>query len=170
MKILGIDPGTAHTGFSVIQHTSEGYDLITYGLIRTSPKDGDVRNRIDYIGKCLEHIIAKFNPDVIALEDFTEQGKLVGKRYKEMAWITEHFRTLFTQLGYKTLVLKNGEWKKRTLGIMRANKKQVMHYVGRIIPKSKELLKNAKDHVWDSIGIAICASLMESTKKGEYSA
>lgn len=159
MKILGIDPGTANTGYGVVQKTSKGYSLVAYGLIRTTPKEGDVRERIDRIGEHLANIITEFQPDVIAIEDFTEQGKLVGKTYKEMSWITEHFRMLCKQFGYEALILKNGEWKKKTLGIMRANKKQVMHYVGRMIPKAKELLKTEKDHVWDSVGIALCAGL-----------
>ena len=35
MKILGIDPGTATTGFGVIETTPNGYLLLDYGLVST---------------------------------------------------------------------------------------------------------------------------------------
>lgn len=39
MCILGIDPGTATTGFGLIKETSTGVESIDYGVISTSPDD-----------------------------------------------------------------------------------------------------------------------------------
>lgn len=158
-RILGIDPGTANTGYAVLECGTDPPTLIAYGMIRTTPKDGTVRERIDFIGQEIEKVIAEYQPDIFAIEDFTEQGTHAGKQYKEMAWLTEHFRMLGRQLGFEVLIFKNAEWKKKTLGIGRATKKQVMHFVNRNI-RGAQLLKGKPDHVWDSAGVAYCASLV----------
>lgn len=152
-RVLGVDPGTANTGYALL----EGDQILTFGLLKTDTTDGSVRARIDMIGDALQKIIKEWAPSVLAVEDFTEQGKMVGKTYKEMSWLTEHFRLLGKFLGIQTVIYKNGEWKKRTLGIHRATKQQVQHYVGRHLPEAERILKKAPSHVWDAVGIALCA-------------
>lgn len=95
----------------------------------------------------------------MAMEDFIEQGKYVGKTYKEMAFLIEHIRMVCRQKGYEITIYENGEWKNRTLKAARANKAQVIHYVSNKLPNTRELLKKCPDHVWDSVGIGLCKFL-----------
>lgn len=75
MIILGIDPGTATTGFGVIKipdnilNREFEYDieLITYGNIST-PKDKLMQDRLLQIHHELETIMEKYQPDAIAIE------------------------------------------------------------------------------------------------------
>lgn len=67
MKILGIDPGTATTGFGVIETTEDGYTLLDYGLVSTdkdTPHGQRLRTIYDGIAKLLE----KHQPQEVAIE------------------------------------------------------------------------------------------------------
>ena len=68
MKILGIDPGTATTGYGVIQTGPKAsYTLIDYGLVETT-KDQPRGARLKLIHTGISEIIAKHAPEVVAIE------------------------------------------------------------------------------------------------------
>lgn len=75
MIILGIDPGTATTGFGVIEVPDDimsrefNYDiqLVDYGNISTS-KDDIMTKRLVHLHHGLEEVIERFKPDLIAIE------------------------------------------------------------------------------------------------------
>lgn len=68
MKILGIDPGTATTGYGIIETHVEGeYHLIDYGLVSTS-KELPHGKRLELIFEGITEILLKHEPDVIAIE------------------------------------------------------------------------------------------------------
>lgn len=67
MKILGIDPGTATTGFGIIETTPDGYILLDYGLVSTDKKQAHGL-RLDLIYKGISEIITKHSPEVVAIE------------------------------------------------------------------------------------------------------
>jgi len=68
MKILGIDPGTATTGFGVIEASAKGeYQLIDFGLISTDKKTPHGK-RLDQIYSGIYQIISKHKPEVVAIE------------------------------------------------------------------------------------------------------
>lgn len=168
VRILGIDPGTANCGYATIEgdlNTGTAVLLPSrcYGVVNTSISEGNVRERIDRIGEDVKLIVRQHSkPTHIAIEDFTEQGKRVGKTYKEMAWITEHLRMIGRELGYDVDIYENGYWKKHTLGIMRASKDQVQHYLGHKVEGAERLrsLPKSYNHIWDSVGIAYCKFLL----------
>jgi crossover junction endodeoxyribonuclease RuvC len=67
MLILGIDPGTATTGFGILRVTGAKFNVVNWGLIETSPDDTP-EARLSSIYSQLNHIIDKYNPDVMAIE------------------------------------------------------------------------------------------------------
>ena len=161
VRILSFDPGTASTGYSLLDgHTGTKFlQLSQWGMIRTKKVAGgssEVRERIDAIGNEFREMVSEYKPTHVAVEDFTEQGKFVGKTYKEMAWLTEHFRMVGRELGLEVAVYENGYWKKVLTGAMRLNKTQVQHYISTRLPQARELLEKQPSHVWDSVGIGLC--------------
>jgi crossover junction endodeoxyribonuclease RuvC len=87
MKIIGIDPGTATTGYGVIEtpflnsrrkpsklkgnkntKTTENFSCIKYGLIKTVPKL-PMAERLLKIHTELEKLINEYRPDAIAVEN-----------------------------------------------------------------------------------------------------
>ena len=69
MRILGIDPGTAVTGYGVIE-TSGSYDYhcLSYGTIR-SKANQELPPRLKKIYDGIADVIDQFQPEHVALED-----------------------------------------------------------------------------------------------------
>ncbi len=67
MIILGIDPGTITTGYGVIKAENDEPTLVDYGAL-TASKRSPMGERLSYIYQRLLEIIARFNPDVVAIE------------------------------------------------------------------------------------------------------
>jgi len=72
MIILGIDPGTAATGWGAIKNvkrrnSKKVFELLQYGCIRTSPLL-KMPNRLLLLRDELSEIIGKFKPDSIVVE------------------------------------------------------------------------------------------------------
>jgi len=78
MIILGIDPGTATTGYGLIEVENDSLTVINYGTIRTSPKDS-IPIRLKDIFNDINELIEKFSPDVMSIEElfFFKNAKTV---------------------------------------------------------------------------------------------
>lgn len=73
---LGIDPGTAVTGYGVVLRREDGaVSLLECGVIRTSASEA-LPKRIREIFEGVETIIERFHPDAVSVEDVF-QGKNV---------------------------------------------------------------------------------------------
>lgn len=159
VSILGVDPGTANTGYSLLVGNlqEQNVQLHDFGMWKTKKsEDFSVRDRIDYLAAQYTGFIKSGEVTHIAIEDFTEQGKLVGKTYKEMSWLVEHLRIAGRTLGIPTYVYENAEWKRILLRARQANKNQVMHYVRIHVPGAADRLPGQPNHVWDSVAIGYC--------------
>ena len=68
MKILGIDPGTAVTGFGVIETGNDEPTFIECGVLKP-PARSSIGERLSFLYKGIMEIIGEFSPDVIAIEE-----------------------------------------------------------------------------------------------------
>ena len=69
MIVLGIDPGTAVTGYGVIKGDgSSPPHLIECGIIRTRPRDS-LAARLQEIHAGITELIARHRPDALSIED-----------------------------------------------------------------------------------------------------
>lgn len=69
MLVLGIDPGTANTGYGVVRGDRLGLvNLIECGVIRTRPRD-PLADRLGEIYDGVTELIARHRPDVLSVED-----------------------------------------------------------------------------------------------------
>lgn len=66
MIVLGLDPGTAITGYGVVR--SDGPSLIECGVIRTSPRDA-LPQRLNDIYEGVRELIERLTPSALAVED-----------------------------------------------------------------------------------------------------
>lgn len=157
LRILSFDPGTAAMGWSLLDGdlTAASVELTEhFGVLRSSKQDGDVRSRIDSLGGSFDALIHAHHPTHVVIEDFTEQGKLVGKTYKEMSWLTEHLRLIGRSAGFEVTIYENAEWKKIATGAGRLSKDQVKHFVAHQVGQAQRRLgKRTPTHVWDSVGM-----------------
>ena len=67
MLIMGIDPGTAITGFGIIDNKGNNFKPIHYGCIRTSSKLA-LAERLQLIHKDMIDLIDEFRPEACAIE------------------------------------------------------------------------------------------------------
>jgi len=67
MKILGIDPGTATTGYGVLSAKRSKLTLLDFGWIKTDKKDS-LQDRLVIIQRETLALIKNHKPDVLALE------------------------------------------------------------------------------------------------------
>ena len=68
MRILGIDPGFAITGYSIIDYIGNKFKLETSGAILTEAKTS-FPLRLEKINKELDEIITTYNPEAMAIEE-----------------------------------------------------------------------------------------------------
>ncbi|MDR1138745.1 MAG: crossover junction endodeoxyribonuclease RuvC [Clostridiales bacterium] len=150
MIILGIDPGIATLGYGLIDKRVGGVVLVDYGIIST-PKDEATPNRLAMIDERVTKIVAKYNPEVVAVEELffntnvTTGIKVAQARGVVLVCAIKHCGLLYeyTPLQVKMALTGNG----------RADKKQVQFMVKAIlgldhIPKP--------DDAADAIAVAIC--------------
>src|SRR6266852_5746599 len=69
MTILGIDPGTATTGYAVIQSTKRAgeFKAVAFGVITTKKTSSDAE-RLAILAADLSQIIEKYKPDRVGVE------------------------------------------------------------------------------------------------------
>jgi crossover junction endodeoxyribonuclease RuvC len=163
MIILGIDPGTATTGYGVIKVKKKGkkgknFECLNYGCIETDCND-DFLKRLSALSKKLREITKEYQPDYVAVEQlfFFQNFKTAMKVSQAMGVI---FLTLermkvpvleYAPLEVKKTLTKNG----------RAKKKEVENKVKKML-KLKEI---KRDDSADALAVAICAAYKLGNKK-----
>ncbi len=69
MLVLGIDPGTATTGYGLVREDDDGTNvMVAYGAIITEPKTPMPR-RLQQIYREVARLIADYKPDACAIEE-----------------------------------------------------------------------------------------------------
>ncbi len=67
MIIMGIDPGTAITGYGIIAYNGNGFKAVDYGCIRTSAKLS-LSQRLQELYRGIDGILAEYCPEAYAVE------------------------------------------------------------------------------------------------------
>lgn len=150
MIILGIDPGIAIVGYSIIECNGNKYKAIDYGCITT---DSNLLfpDRIKIIYSRLTEIIEKYKPEDLAVEElfFNKNVKTAIKvgqaRGVEILAAVNKGMNIYE---YTPLQIKQA-----VVGYGRADKSQVQEMV-RILLNLKE--KPKPDDVADALAVAIC--------------
>ena len=156
MLILGIDPGTATTGFGLLKVDGKGYDAVEFGLIETD-KNGSPSKRLETIYKELLNILKKYKPDVMAIEKlfFATNAKTamrVGQAQGVMLLSASMVNTEVVEYAPGTI-------KKVVTGDGRADKKVVQKKLRTLLGakvRSKVMKKTHFDNSADALAVALC--------------
>lgn len=150
MIILGIDPGTAITGFGVIDQHKGVIKLLGAGVVRTPAKQA-LELRLLTIFNELNTLIQEFKPSHIAVE------QLYFAKNVTTAMSVSHARgvviLLGAQYGLELAEYTPLQVKQAITGYGKADKRQVQEMVKTIL-KLKSIPK--PDDAADAIAIAIC--------------
>lgn len=68
MIIMGVDPGTAITGYGLVKVENNRHIVLGYGAIRTSAQQSTA-GRLETIYSELKTLITEFRPDCLAVEE-----------------------------------------------------------------------------------------------------
>lgn len=150
MCILGIDPGTATTGYGVIKETRTGVESLEYGIISTSPEES-MEKRLLKIYREIKKLLILHRPDSCAVE------KLFFRRNVTTAISVGQARgVVLLALAEENVSLAEytpNEIKQAVAGYGAAGKRQIQIMVQNIL-NLKEMPK--PDDAADALAIAIC--------------
>jgi crossover junction endodeoxyribonuclease RuvC len=151
LKVLGVDPGTAATGYGVVIREDGGAALLVEcGVIRTTA-DAPLSRRLCEIHEALGQVIERHAPDVMAVEDIF-YGKNV--RTTVMLGHTRGAVLLAGALrGLDVADYSPAEVKNAIVGTGRATKEQVQFMVTKLLRlKSVPTPSDAAD----GVAVALC--------------
>ncbi len=150
MIILGIDPGIAMVGYSVIQCTGNNFKALEYGLISTSSKML-LPERLKKVYEELTDVIEEYEPDDLAIEELFFNKNVKTAIMVAQARGVEVLAAVNKGLSvyeYTPLQIKQA-----VTGYGRADKNQVQEMV-KMLLNLKE--KPKPDDVADALAVAIC--------------
>ena len=68
MRVLGIDPGTAITGYGLVEEVRGDLKLVAFGVIRT-PADQPLPRRLQVIYRAVSDLAEEWEPEAAAVEE-----------------------------------------------------------------------------------------------------
>jgi len=150
MVILGIDPGTAATGWGAIRKSEKGLCFLACGCIKTYP-DNSPQYRLNEIFNELNRLISKYKPNVLVVE------KLFFFKNAKTAIPVSEARGVILLAGAKKKIpiyeFTPLQVKMAITGYGRAQKKQIQEMV-KILLNLEEIPR--PDDAADALGLAIC--------------
>lgn len=163
MIILGVDPGTWHTGIGLIEASGNKYALKHMEVV--SPKKSlNLQQRLSVIHRRLVDVIHEYIPDVVALENV-----FYGKDLKAMVKIGEARACAMLAASEGNLEVFEyppARVKQAVSGNGRATKEQIQYMVQRLL-NLKELPPSDGA---DALAIAICHLHSHQSVKGDLMA
>ncbi len=146
MTIIGIDPGTACTGWGIIKKKQ----LINCGLIKTKPSQ-TTGQRLQIIHQELFSILKKYQPDYAAVETI-----YFFKNPKSVLKVSQALGIIFYTLNKAKISVREYtplQVKQNLSGYGRTDKTEIQKLVKKYL-KLKNLPK--PKHASDALAIAIC--------------
>lgn len=152
MIVLGVDPGTAITGFGFIKADGNRLELIDFGCIRTEAREG-VTQRLRDIHSAVNHLIATNKPDLLAIEElFFNRNVTTAIAVGQARGVVLLSAAL---AGLEVVEFTPPQVKQAVCGYGRADKKQVQNMV-RAILGLREIPK--PDDAADALAVAIAGA------------
>ena len=150
MIILGIDPGTATTGYGLIKNNPKKISLVGFGCIKTAAGE-EMPKRLLKLRKELKKLIKEFEPKVMVIE------RLFFNTNAKTAMTVGQARGVVMLVGaeHKLPVLEYTalQAKKELTGYGRADKKEVEKAVKRCLRIRRKI---RPDDAADALAVAIC--------------
>lgn len=165
MLVIGIDPGTAITGYGLVRETERGdIEMVDFGVILT-PAKTPMPTRLVQLYQGLKEVIEEYQPDSGAVEELFFQKNVktaisVGQG-RGVAVLA------LAQTGIPVADYKPLEIKQAVVGYGGADKRQVQEMV-RVLLNLDKIPK--PDDAADALAVAIChvhsAKMQQLTEEG----
>jgi crossover junction endodeoxyribonuclease RuvC len=150
LRVLGIDPGTAITGYGIVEGEGDSLTLVTYGAI-TTPANQPLPQRLQQIYRQLQALIAEWHPESAAVEE------LFFSKNARTALVVGHARGVallaITDADLPIQEYKPAEVKQAVAGYGGAPKDQVQGMV-QLLLGMEDIPR--PDDAADALAVAIC--------------
>ncbi len=149
MIVIGFDPGTAITGYGILNKEDDKIAVIEYGAL-TTPSNWSIGRRLNYLFDQVSSLLDLYNPDAVVMEEvfFNKNIKTaisIGQAQGVIILAAQqHQREVF--------ILTPLEVKLSVVGYGRATKDQVQYMVKEVL-KLKDIPK--PDDVADALALCI---------------
>jgi len=150
IRVLGIDPGTATTGWAIVEEVKKNPRLVACGCVNTSKFRSDA-DRLVEIGKDIGTLLKKYKPEEAAIEDL-----FFSKNLKTAVTVAQARGVILYEIkkdGLPLFAYTPLQVKQALTGYGRAEKKQIQIMVKNIL-RLKSVPK--PDDAADAAAIAIC--------------
>lgn len=150
LRILGIDPGTATTGWAVIEQKNGMVSSVAHGHIATDSFLKESK-RLEEISRELEQILARYQPQEAAIEKvffFKNEKTVIEVSQARGAIALTLSQNGVPVFGYTPLQVKQS-----VTGYGKADKKQVQYMVKSIL---RLVAVPKPDDTADAVAIAVC--------------
>ena len=152
MLILGLDPGSRHTGYGLVRKNGSRLFALEQGRI-SCPPGAALAERLAHLTRELGALVDRHRPDAAALE-----APFHGKNSRSLIVLAEARGALMAALGGRGIGVREyspAEVKTAVTGSGRADKVQVARMVRLLLAISSEPL--AADAT-DALAVAICCA------------
>ena len=151
MIVLGIDPGTATTGYGIIEKRGRGvFKCLASGTINTKPSQA-THERLNIIYKELSKIIRETQPDILVMERI-----FLFKNFKTIITVSQAQGIIMLAAAKKKIPLYQFtplQVKLTVVGYGKAQKKEVEKKVKQFLKLRK--LPSKSDDAVDALAIAL---------------
>lgn len=163
MRILGIDCGTEHTGYGLIESDGRLHRMIVAGSINTSPRQ-PLETRLLAIARGLREVIQAHAPESAAVEEvfYAQNVKTALKLSHARGVVLLTIAEAGLPVGeYSPLEIKTS-----VVGYGRAEKHQVKLMVHSLLALHSEAESIESEDACDAIAVAICHATRSSAALG----
>lgn len=150
MRVLGLDPGTARTGYGAVEYRGGRLKVLDYGLI-TTMSDMAMPQRLQVINRELSGLIETIRPDAVAVEQL-----FYFKNAKTVITVAQSRGVILLTSAQAGIVIAEYtplQIKQAVVGYGSADKKQVQYMVQKLL-SLKEMPR--PDDAADALAAAIC--------------
>jgi len=154
LKVIGIDPGLADTGFGIVEGAGSRIERYTFGTIRTH-KAESLASRLNHIFSELSSILNAERPNLMVIEDifslkqYPKSGIALGK-------VSGVILVAGAQKGLESVELPAREAKQVLTGNGNANKAQMERAVRHFLKRDRAI---SPSHASDALAMALVGLL-----------
>ena len=150
MRVIGIDPGTAVTGYGVVESRGSRLEAVAYGVIRT-PSGLSVAKRLEQIYSGLREVIAAHKPEIASVEQLfvsrNPRAALAAGQARGVSLLAA------ANSGLEIAEFSALQVKQAVVGYRKADKRQVPEMV-KVLLGLPEVPR--PDDAADALAVAIC--------------
>lgn len=150
MIVLGIDPGTASTGYGVLQSVGSRLRALAHGVIRTSTQ-AMLEHRLAEIHARVGELLDVYSAEAVAVEEL-----YFGANVRTAFAVGQARGAVLLAAGQRGIPARSytpQQVKAAVCGHGRADKQQVARMVGRLLALPSAALP---DHATDALAVAMC--------------